>query len=157
MAISPPTDLVMDVVRAADPRRAQEAARKLASHAGEAVTTEFASLVERPAARSGNTASFGWRGPLSPHAGDVARRTTPKPVSTGDAVTDAYRALGALLIQKMVESALPNKTSAFGKGVAGDAWKSMLAEQVAQRAAAAAFQTTRYARDKSIVETASAT
>lgn len=156
MAISPPTDLIMDVARAADPRRAQEAARKLASYAG-APAGDFATLVARPASGGPPVTSFGWRGPISPHATDSAPRARPKIASTGDAVTDAYRALGALLIQKMVEGALPNKTGAFGKGIAGDAWKSMLAEQVARHAAAAAFQTSRYARDKTRIETTSAT
>lgn len=156
MAISPPTDLIMDVARAADPQRAQEAARKLASYTG-APTGDFAALVATPGSKTSSVTSFGWRGPISPRALDVAPRAHPKIASTGDAVTDAYRALGALLIQKMVEGALPSKTGAFGKGIAGDAWKSMLAEQVAKHAAAAAFQTTRHARDNAWTDTASAT
>ncbi len=92
----------MDVARAADPRRAQEATRKLASYTG-APAGDFATLVARPASGASAATSFGRREPISPRATDSAPRARPKIASTGDAVTDAYRALGALLIQKMVE------------------------------------------------------
>ena len=150
MAISPPTDLVMDVVRAADPRRAEDAARKLASYSPAAKPDDFARLLARPAPQPAGALNARWRS-----APTTAPRAFKATASTGDPVTDAYRALGALLLQKMVENALPNKNGAgFGKGAAGDAWKSMLAEQVAQHAAVSAFRIQRYAKPAAQVEEA---
>ena len=143
MAISPPTDLVMDVVRAADPRRAEDAARKLASYSPAAKPDDFARLLARPAPQPAGALNARWRS--AAHGPTTAPRAFKATASTGDPVTDAYRALGAL----------PNKNGAgFGKGAAGDAWKSMLAEQVAQHAAVSAFRIQRYAKPAAQVEEA---
>ena len=47
---------------------------------------------------------------------------------------DAFGQLEALVLQTFIQSMLPkNATHVFGKGIAGDIWKSMLAEKLGQR------------------------
>jgi hypothetical protein len=49
-----------------------------------------------------------------------------------DARTEAVEGLERLVLQKLVESMLPKESSTlFGRGTAGDVWRSMLAEQLA--------------------------
>ncbi|MBK1869621.1 rod-binding protein [Taklimakanibacter albus] len=112
MAIKPPSDIVLDVVRAADPVRRQAAADKLTGQPGtEATRHEFASFVGdvRPVPQSGAC------GPRQ-DAGDVP---------------DAYRNFEAFFIQSFVENMLPKGSEAnYGSGTAGDVWRSQLAEKI---------------------------
>jgi len=53
-------------------------------------------------------------------------------VAPADAQTKAYKGLEQLVLQKLVETMLPNDAGElFGHGAAGDIWRSMLAEQLA--------------------------
>ena len=46
--------------------------------------------------------------------------------------TDAFGQLEAVVLQSFIQSMLPkNAKNVFGKGIAGDIWKSMLAEKLA--------------------------
>lgn len=142
MSISPVSDLVMDVARAADPRRVAEAALKLGAGGGPAVASDFAALV------GGKSNAVNAAPPRSPPT--VAWNTAPRRIASapaGGPTSDAYRALETLMLQKMLEGALPNTAGAsFGKGVAGDTWKSMLAEHIAQRVAPNVFPLGRHPR-----------
>jgi peptidoglycan hydrolase FlgJ len=136
LSISPPSDLVLDVARAADPKRVEAAARRLQGIAGDADATSFAALLQ-PLQNSASSAkpptartnpSVAWSAPSA--------QTKP----TADPI-DPYRALGTLVLQKAVENMLPSKSSTvFGAGTAGAVWKSALAEQMANAMSAAVFK-----------------
>lgn len=112
MAIKPPSDIVLDVVRAADPARRQAAVDKLTGQPGtDATRHEFASFV-------GDVRSAGQAGACGPrqNAGEVP---------------DAYRNFEAFFIQSFVENMLPKGSEAnYGTGTAGEVWRSQLAEKI---------------------------
>lgn len=124
MSISPASDIVLDVARAADPARSAAATARLEQLAEtDPVTSDdFTKLVEaaRPArAGSDITAALvsGAAAPTKRHA---------------DGRAEAVEGLERLVLQKLVESMLPKESSTlFGHGTAGDVWRSMLAEQLA--------------------------
>jgi len=123
MAISPPSDLILDVAKAADPLEIREASNRL-----------------RTLAADTGGAGFGL-------AFSSAQATTPS--QTG---LDMFRAPGAsaaapakspaekfeaMVLTQFVETMLPNDAEmVFGEGSTGEIWKSMLAEQVAGQLAA---------------------
>jgi peptidoglycan hydrolase FlgJ len=109
LAISPPSDIVLDVVRAADPAGVEAARAALANRAGSAsAVAETFALHENSATR---TATAG---------GSTAG--TP----------ETFKRFEAMVLQTFIQSMLPNDSAAvYGKGMAGDMWKSLLAEKVA--------------------------
>lgn len=124
MSITPVSDIVLDVARAADPARSAAATARLAqlAEAGPASSTDFASLVEteRLALSQPDNAAAAVTGAKAP----TKRRPDPR--------TEAVKGLERLVLQNLVESMLPKETSTlFGRGTAGDVWRSMLAEQLA--------------------------
>ncbi len=126
MSITPPSDIVLDVARAADPSRYQEAAAKL-SQPGSAGATAFAD-----AARDVG---------LSTHMPLDARGTLltlqNQTAMTG-AGSDPYKKFEGLVLQQFVEAMMPEKSeTVYGKGNAGGIWKSMLAEQIGTQIAKA--------------------
>jgi hypothetical protein len=121
VAITPPSDIVLDVARAADPEKYRLAAERLA--------------------RLRATAD----GPSPPAVADAStampRSLTNSPLVSGPASTsggaqprrrlDAYGQFESFVLQSFVQSMLPrNATTVFGKGSAGEFWKSMLAEKM---------------------------
>ena len=121
MAISPPSDLVMDVVRAADPAEIQEAQARLKANRA---AFEATSLAENgngfAAAVSVLNASEGSSG-----LGDIDNRVGPKKIP------ETYRKFEAMVLQNFVKSMLPSDSeNVYGKGTAGDVWKSMMSEQI---------------------------
>jgi peptidoglycan hydrolase FlgJ len=120
MAISPPSDIVMDVINAADPTRLQEAQQKLQSASA---TLAAARLTQDGKGFSTDVASLDKTAGLQ---GDVK-------VSTKDNRTpDTYRKFEAMVLQNFIKYMLPKDGSdVYGKGMAGDVWKGMMAEQLA--------------------------
>jgi len=136
MAIRPPSDIVLDVARAADPLRYAEAKTRLHSLAGPAggpgFDEVFGEVVRRP------RRSFG----SDPMGGATALRNAttlarPRDCGGGDPrASAAHRAFEAMALKTMVESMLPKDSEAvYGQGLSGDVWRSMLAEQVANQIA----------------------
>lgn len=124
MAISPPSDLVMDVLRAADPTQVQAAQEKLKANRAAFRATSLADAGKGFASMLGaaNSAEF--------DAG-VSRANTQK-INPAD-VPKAYRDYEAVFLQNFVKSMMPEDTEdVFGKGLAGDMWKSMSAEHIGQ-------------------------
>lgn len=108
MAISPPGDIVLDVLRAADPEAVAAAKAKLAAARPAAVGAEFS--VDTPA-----------QGLASPTR---AANTAERP--------ETYQKFEAMVLQSFLQSMMPSdQENVYGGGMAGDMWKSMLAEQVA--------------------------
>ncbi len=108
MAISPPSDIVMDVARAADPAAAEAARARLASLASQ----------------RGEGAAFQPAGTPSPSGSRTpADQTSP--------AADAFQKFEAVILQTFLQSMLPKDTeSVYGEGMAGEMWQSMLAQQL---------------------------
>ncbi len=132
MAIDPPSDVVLEVVKAADPARAAAAAQRLnaLAGAGAADTGDFAETLAQTA-RPASTAP-------APIAGmaDARSRFVDAGFAASDKAAKAQVDFEAVLLNGFVNEMLPKDGSAtFGQGLAGDMWKSMLADQVARQIA----------------------
>ncbi len=104
MAISPPSDIVLDVARAADPADVRKAHAELLNRAG------------------GTDAAFDAAGTAS-----VAARA-PKPADG----TGSFKRFEAMVLQTFIETMLPKDAEGvYGKGFAGDMWKARMAEHLA--------------------------
>lgn len=109
MAVDFPTDLILDVARAADPQRVRSVTARLegAASAGDAAT------VISDAAKLGSGLS---RVRQDNDAHEVAKE------------------FEALLVSNMINTMMgESEDSFFGGGFAGGVWKSMMAEQVAKQ------------------------
>lgn len=121
MAISPPSDLVLDVVRAANPADVQEAQAKLKANQA---AFKASSLAE---SGGGFDAAVGIlnRADTSSGLGNINNRAEPKKIP------ETYRKFEAMVLQSFVKSMLPtDNEEIYGKGTAGEIWKSMMAEQI---------------------------
>jgi flagellar protein FlgJ len=109
LAISPPSDIVLDVARAAEPATLETARARLASRTAAA------------AAGLGETFSVGdLRN--SPLAGDA---------SVDEATPKSYVDFEAMVLQSFVQSMMPKEAEdVYGGGIAGDMWKSMMSQQL---------------------------
>lgn len=123
MAISIPSDLVLDVVRAADPAAAGKAQALLESAASRkselaALTPEFS----RQVASVGATGLSDLRDRLD------AVAATP---ADADKVPEAYRQFESMVLGNFVQSMMPDDgEEVFGKGTAGEIWKDMMAQEI---------------------------
>lgn len=107
LAISPPSDIVLDVARAVDPAAVETARVNLLRRTGTA--SGAFSLTE--AAAPGEAASPGVRAARQP---------------------DSLQRFEAMVLQTFFQNMMPKQTAAvYGEGMAGDMWKSMMAERLA--------------------------
>lgn len=148
MAINPPSDIVLGVAAAADPAKARAAAEKLARAEEEPAGFETVVVGLAAAARPTSPRPLASSGPVlvaktSP-AGPVVAEAAASPVAasppptgqlakpTEKANAEAMQKLEAFFLQSFVEAMLPKQAETiYGSGLAGDVWKSMLAEQIA--------------------------
>ena len=109
MAISPPGDVVLDVMRAAEPEKVKAAREQLLKIAqGVAAPVAFASSLNASAGR-----------------GEI------KPEQT------AYHQFEAMVLGTFFQNVLPDEAdSVYGGGLSGDMWKSILAQQLGDVVAA---------------------
>jgi hypothetical protein len=127
VSIKPPSDLLLDVARAADPVTSAAAAERLAKIAAEggesdpAFTEIMNEVATPPAARPADSVA---QIAVVP----VQMRSSNPPI---DAEKKAYQGFEALLLQNMVATMLPQSSDLFGEGSAGAIWRSMLAEVLA--------------------------
>ena len=124
MAISPPGDIVLDVLNNADPAALEVAQSKL--KAGQA-TAE----AQRLAGTDESFASVMRSDPASEtfkikHRLDGVEK---KPVP------ETYRKFEAMVLQNFIKTMLPDSEEVYGKGASGEIWKGMMAEQVANEIA----------------------
>lgn len=111
MAISPPSDIVLDVVRAAEP---------------EAVATARARLAEGRPASVPDGADFA---SVSASRGTTFGRAAAS--ANTDSTREAYVQFESMVLQTFLQSMLPSDSkSVYGKGLAGDMWRSLLAQQL---------------------------
>ena len=130
MSISPVSDLVLDVARAADPRRVEAATRKLGEASG--VDQTFSSAL-RAASSEGARISTSVAPSFEIHGGRSRK---------AEDAGDPYQRLGSLVLQKAIEQMMPAPSAAtFGTGTAGSFWRSALAEQMTKAIAASVFKT----------------
>lgn len=112
VAISPPGDIVLNVARAADPDRVAAARARLAAHAQGAAP---------PPLETGPSPS-----PPSASSGVAARGTASRLSPTGEKFE-------TMVLQNFMQALLPEDTgSIYGKGLAGDMWRSMLAQKLSE-------------------------
>jgi peptidoglycan hydrolase FlgJ len=131
VAINPPSDIVLGAVLAADPARYQAAVERLQRAGGDAgAGFEAALAAKAPASWETRTSSE----PTPPEVTIPAPESKPAPISrpAGSTKTpDAFTQLEAFVLQSFIETMLPsNAQGFFGKGTAGEVWKSMLAEKL---------------------------
>lgn len=104
VAISPPGDIVLDVMRAADPQKVQAARAQLQRIAQSASATgTFAAELDVGAPRASNDAD------------------------------NAFQQFEAMVLGTFFQSMLPEDASAvYGDGLSGDMWKSILAQHLGE-------------------------
>ena len=125
MAISPPSDLVLDVVQAADPGLLQAAREKLKANEATAQSVMLASNGVGFAQAVSQTAKS---------AGSAGSDATVENVrvSRHKDIPETYRKFEASVASTFIQNMLPSESEeVFGKGSAGDFWKGMMAEQIA--------------------------
>lgn len=123
MAISPPSDLILDVAKAADPVEIKQAANRLKTMAATASSADFGLAFDSAKAGTPGTLAF-----------DLFR---PGSVGETPAQKSPAEKFEAMILTQFVETMLPKDAEmVFGKGTTGEIWKSMLAEQVAGQLAA---------------------
>ncbi|HJU31158.1 MAG TPA: rod-binding protein [Hyphomicrobiaceae bacterium] len=137
MAINPPSDIVLGAVLAADPARYRAAAERLRRAGGDAGAGFEAALT------ASATESPAWetRTSVAPAADTTVQTAiaSPPPAAAGARAAkapDAFAQLEAFVLQSFIETMLPSNSQAFfGKGTAGQVWKSMLAEKLGSQIA----------------------
>lgn len=139
MSINPPSDIVLDVARAADPVCSVAATERLeqlapSAQPGDADFADVLGSLQQPAA--GQVGALATSAALPPDAGALRTQLEftsahlPGNIAPVDPQTKAYRGLQALVLQNLVQNILPSDEAFFGSGTAGMIWKSMLADQL---------------------------
>ena len=130
MAIDPPSDVVLEVARAADPTRAAAAAQRLNALAASAGQSgDFAQTL----AQTENASSTG-----APVVGLANARSALLDTNAAASAKAAKAQVDfeAMLLNGFVNEMMPKDApTAFGGGMAGDMWKSMLADQISHQIA----------------------
>jgi peptidoglycan hydrolase FlgJ len=133
LAISPPSDIILDVAKAADPLQYRAAVEKLArlSDVEASATASFDALLGSFSPESAATSDV-----ADPLRADL--RSHLAPIQSGGAETAEtkakapYRQFESFVLQTFIQQMLPKDAShVFGEGLAGSFWSSMLAEQIA--------------------------
>ena len=137
MIVTPTPDLVLDVLQAADPLTQREATAKL--DALKPSDTDFATTLDSQVDKAAATASVADAQPPAMAAiAETGAPNTAAPVRVIKAASsgDVYRKFEAFVLQVFVETMLPQQAQdLFGKGTAGNVWRSMLAEQLGNQLA----------------------
>lgn len=149
MTISPPSDIILEVARAADPAKLAQATGRLREiaqargHDTEAFGTMVAGLArdtpplppqigrfdaDRARVQLTNLQTLG--------AQALGSGTPPAPRAPA-AVDSPARQFEAFVIRDMVETMMPDSDTVFGEGSAGGIWKGFLAEEIGKEIARA--------------------
>ena len=132
MPLDPPSDVVLEVLKAADPARAAATTQRLnaLAGAGAAETEDFSETLAQTA-RPASPAP-----PLVAGLADARSRLVDAAFAASDKAAKAQVDFEAVLLNGFVNEMLPKDGSAaFGQGLAGDMWKSMLADQISRQIA----------------------
>ena len=124
-----PSDIVLGVALAADPQKQRAAAERLRSLSAAARAELDAPVWQANVAQSIEGGQADVAGPPVQSAMPSGRKLARK-------APDAFGQLEAVVMQTFIQSMLPkNAKHVFGKGLAGDVWRSMLAEKLANELA----------------------
>jgi len=135
MAISPPSDLILDVVRAAEPQAVQVAAQRLERLGAGAASDGSGFDLAMTATASKDATPFGHLS-ASLSGLDASTRPTADRARSEAAMGPAQK-FEAVFLQQVVETMLPDDAqTVFGEGSTGEIWKSMMAEQIGNQIAA---------------------
>ena len=129
MAFNPRSDIVQEVMNAADPSRAGLAAERLAALGQTSgAKGDFAADLVRASVSSGpSTASEGLSN---------ARAALASSAAASGPASRAKLEFETMLTNAFVQEILPKDTSGvYGQGYAGDMWRSMLSDQVSRQIA----------------------
>ena len=131
MPFNPSTDVVLEVLNAADPTRASMAAERLAALAAGKPSGDFALDLDKAAASAANALPSATA--LAPGLPD-ARAALADAASASDPAARAKVEFEAMALSAFVGEMLPKDSSAFfGQGASGDIWRSMLSEQISRQ------------------------
>lgn len=124
MAISPPSDIVLDVLNNADPSRLEVAQAQL--KAGQA-TAEAKRLASTDASFNATLMKDAVSGAqtLKHRLDGVQKKEVP----------ETYRKFEAMVLQSFIKTMLPDSDEVYGKGASGEIWKGMMAEKIADEIA----------------------
>ncbi|GLS31336.1 Rod binding protein [Mesorhizobium albiziae] len=104
MAISPPSDIVLDVARAIEPANIDAARARLAQRSGAAAVVDNAFSIS-----------------------DMRNASAPEAKAT----PETFVKFEAMVLQQFIQSMLPKDAGAvYGNGMAGDMWQSLLSQQL---------------------------
>ncbi|MGU3496921.1 rod-binding protein [Xanthobacteraceae bacterium A53D] len=149
MAIQPPSDLLVDVMQAADPSRAQKVTSNLQrlSTMASASSGVFDTMVAgtRAGVRAAGGGGMAFSSTSTTTLGNMttlARRPGAEqldPSAPLDAFKDnPLRKFEAMVLSSFVETMLPSKaTAVYGSGNAGGIWRTMLAQKIGDQVAQA--------------------
>ena len=119
MSIQTATDIILDVVRAADPAVAQRAEAML----------EAASI--RKSEQAAATPAFQHQLLASANGSSVSMSAASMGEAAPDKSLEVYQRFEAMILQNFVGSMLPKDSEQlYGEGTAGEIWKGMMAEQL---------------------------
>jgi flagellar protein FlgJ len=124
MAISPPSDIVLDVLNNADPSRLEVAQAQLKAGRSVAEATRLASTdasFDATVRRSAVDDSHNIKHRLD----GVHKKEVP----------ETYRKFEAMVLQNFIKTMLPESEQIYGKGASGEIWKGMMAEKIAEEIA----------------------
>ena len=130
MAVSLPSDLVMDVMRNADPTRLNTVTAKLQDLSGdERLSADFANLLDGIHGRHVQSASP----EVSPDGGHGFAALPALPgVGAHPVAPDPYVDFERMVLRNLLESLLPDaRSGTFGTGPSAGVWRSMAADQLA--------------------------
>jgi hypothetical protein len=134
MAIKPSSDIVLEVLKAADPLRAEATTQRLTALGGGSVDAadDFARVLDAttqpPRAMSDGAVNLGGlRDRLSGVSLEEANALKTKRTEID---------FEAAMLKTFVDAILPkDEADVYGQGTAGDIWKSMFADQIARQIA----------------------
>jgi peptidoglycan hydrolase FlgJ len=133
VAINPPSDIVLDVLNAADPTRAEAATQRLnalAAGAPASAAEDFAKALDAAGHSSANGVSS-----LVGMA-DARSKLFDKASAEAQKTKSAQVEFEATLLNNMVGEMLPKDAAGvYGQGTAGDIWRSMMGDQIAHQIA----------------------
>jgi peptidoglycan hydrolase FlgJ len=138
LAITPASDIVLDVARAADPSKYQAAAARLARMGGNAAETRAANAPDW----SANLEAAESKAATGSPGFTLPAQTPSRPVSTTAAPAkhlkaDPFKQFEAFVLQNFIQLMLPKQAeNVFGSGTSGEIWKSMLADKLGSQVAA---------------------
>ena len=153
MSVQPLSDLVIDVVKAADATRSREVINKLHEMAsGDASTfaAELSKAANRPANEPADRGAADKTAALLP-AGMAFSGATLTGLRNAHALTQRHSVTSAqpsvpvpaaslrkfegMMLSQFVDAMMPAQKGVFGAGLAGSTWKSLLTEKLGNRIA----------------------